>query len=165
MQPFPTIQNYGYQPGFGMYNPMAPYQERLAQLQSQFGSGQYQNQQQFGLNGEIVDSIDVVKAKNVDMSGNVTIYPKSDLSEIYTKRLTQNGTSQIDVYVRKEPVAEKQEVPSQSVTLDMMNTMFDQLKKDLSWEINGLKDMVGAIIVQKPSEPVKPARGGKTDNV
>ena len=71
MQPFPTIQNYGFQPGFGMYNPMAPYQERLAQLQSQFGSGQYQNQQQFGLNGEIVDSIDVVKAKNVDMSGNV----------------------------------------------------------------------------------------------
>lgn len=94
--PVPFMNPYYFQnnPAFQsqqQYNPMVPYQDRLAQLQAQYNQQvQYNPVQQnhtYGLNGEIVDGIDVVKAKNVDMSGNVTFYPKADMSEIYTKQL------------------------------------------------------------------------------
>ena len=97
MQPFPTYQNFGYQPQYGgyqQYNPLQPQYDRLAQMQTQYNQQQLYNQpvqqaQTPGLNGEIVDGLDVVKAKNVDMSGQPTFYPKSDLSEVYVKRLMQ----------------------------------------------------------------------------
>ncbi len=148
-----------YYPGFmPQMNPLAPYQERLNQMQIQ---SQQNTMQSMGLNGEVVDSLDVVKAKNVDMSGNVTFYPKSDLSEIYTKRLMPNGTSQIDIYIKKEPVDMAQPVQtSQGVSIDTLNVMLGQLKTDLSTEINGLKEMVGVAI--NTSSP-KTTRGGKTD--
>src|SRR5699024_10008448 len=97
MQPYTNpyyFQNNPYQQP--MYNPMAPYQERLNQMQAQYNQQpMVQQNQAMSLNGEIVDSIDVVKAKNVDMSGQPTFYPKSDLSEVYVKRLMADGTSQI----------------------------------------------------------------------
>lgn len=78
MQPFPTYQNFGYQPQYGgyqQYNPLQPQYDRLAQMQTQYNQQQLYNQpvqqaQTPGLNGEIVDGLDVVKAKNVDMSIN-----------------------------------------------------------------------------------------------
>ena len=94
----PYFQNNPYQQP--MYNPMAPYQERLNQMQAQYNQQPIvQQNQAMSLNGEIVDSIDVVKAKNVDMSGQPTFYPKSDLSEVYVKRLMADGTSQIVTYL------------------------------------------------------------------
>ena len=89
--PVPYMNPYYFQnnPAFQqqqMYNPMAPYQERLNQMQAQYNQQpMVQQNQMMTLSGEIVDSIDVVKAKNVDMSGQPTFYPKSDLSEVYVK--------------------------------------------------------------------------------
>lgn len=167
VSPYYFQNNPAYPPQF---NPLSPYQERLNQMQAQYNQpsaySAVSGQQSVGLNGEIVDSIDVVKAKNVDMSGNVTFYPKSDLSEIYTKQLMPNGTSQISVYVKKSmDEAKKIEQPA-GVSAEAINAMLGQLKVDISTEINGLKNMVGAVIesASKPSEPVKTARGGKTDN-
>ena len=120
MQPFPTYQNFGYQPQYGgyqQYNPLQPQYDRLAQMQTQYNQQQLYNQpvqqaQTPGLNGEIVDGLDVVKAKNVDMSGQPTFYPKSDLSEVYVKRLMADGTSQIITYKAVQPEDEKQKALS-----------------------------------------------------
>ena len=104
--PAPYVNPYYFQnnPAFQqqqMYNPMAPYQDRLNQMQAQYNQQpMVQQNQMMTLSGEIVDSIDVVKAKNVDMSGQPTFYPKSDLSEVYVKRLMADGTSQIVTYKR-----------------------------------------------------------------
>ena len=167
--PAPYMNPYYFQnnPAFQqqMYNPMAPYQERLNQMQAQYNQQpMIQQNQPIGLNGEIVDSIDVVKAKNVDMSGTVTFYPKSDLSEIYTKQLQPNGTSRINVYVKKDPVEMGAMEQQQTVSMDTLNSLLAQLKTDISSEINGLKDMVGAAINSKAAEPSKTtSKGGKAD--
>ena len=167
VSPYYFQNNPAYPPQF---NPLSPYQERLNQMQAQYNQPSAFNavsgQQTLGLSGEIVDSIDVVKAKNVDMSGNVTFYPKSDLSEIYTKQLMPNGTSQISVYVKKPMDETKKPEQPIGVSVETINAMLGQLKTDISTEINGLKDMVGVAIesASKPSEPVKTTRGGKTDN-
>lgn len=166
VNPYYFQNNSAYPPQF---NPLSPYQERLNQMQQaqntqQPAFGGMTNPQQMGLNGEIVDSIDVVKAKNVDMSGTVTFYPKSDLSEIYTKQLQPNGTSRINVYVKKDPVEVGAMEQSQTVSMDILNNLISQLKTDISAEINGLKDMVGVAINSKAAEPSKTtSKGGKTD--
>lgn len=161
MNPYYFQNNPAYQPQ-QQYNPMAPYQDRLAQLQSQYNQqSQYnlvQQNQTYGLNGEIVDGIDVVKAKNVDMSGNVTFYPKADMSEIYTKQLMADGTSRIVIYKAVHPENQKTEPQQQAVTLDMLNAMLGQLKMDLLQDIgNGLSEIKGMITV--PETP-KTTRGG-----
>ena len=68
--PVPYINPYYFQnnPAYPpQYNPLTPYQDRLNQMQNQFAQPQQFNSvpqtQTPVLNGEVVDGIDVVKAK------------------------------------------------------------------------------------------------------
>lgn len=154
MQPYPTWQMAQYQqPQQQMYNPMDPYINRLNQMQQQYNQQQMytqQNQAMPTLQGKVVDSIDVVKATDVDMSGNVTFYPKADLTEIYTKQLQMDGTSRILTYKISQPEAEKTE-STQVVTLEMLDGLIDNLKQDLLNEISGIKQMIPQIqVAEKP---------------
>lgn len=144
-----AMYQQAYQP---QYNAMQPQYERLYQMQStQYNQPNYQHPPM--LNGEIVDSIDVVKAKNVDMSGNPTIYPKSDMTEIYVKQLQKDGTSRIIVYKANTENSENENVSHIPISLDSLNSMFGQLKTDILQEIDGLKKTFS-------SEPSKTTRGG-----
>ena len=143
-----------------------PMQDRLAQLQNQYQPmpqpyqmAQMQPQQmvrQMQLSGQVVDSIDVVKAKDVDMSGAVTYYPKADMSEIYTKQLQADGTSRILTY-RITQDAPQETVSQVPVTMDNINSLFGQLRADVLNEINGIKEMLPA-----KASPAK-TRGGNAD--
>ena len=163
--PYYFQNNTSYvQPQYGQIN---PYPDRLAQLQAQqqqFNQSQYGQQmpvQPIGLNGEVVDSIDVVKAKNVDMSGNVTFYPKADLSEIYTKQLQLDGTSRIVTYRAVQPETAAQNDRKSDSDVDVVG-MFGQLKTDLLQEISDLKDMVNQISQMNQNQ--KSQRGGKIND-
>ena len=144
--PVPYINPYYFQnnPAFQpqqMYNPMAPYQDRLSQLQAQYNQMPQQIQQS-GLHGEVVDSIDVVKAKNVDMSGQPTFYPKADMSEIYTKQLMQDGTSRIVTYKAIPSDKPQDQVQQPAISLETLDAMFAQLKQDLLQEIAQIKEAI-----------------------
>ena len=152
-----------YNPGYQqpMYQP--PMQDRLAQLQSQYqqtvpqGFNNMQAIQPMHLNGQMVDSIDVVKAKDVDMTGAVTYYPKADLTEIYTKQLQADGTSRIVTYK-----AIPQETPvqtTQTVTMDTISNLFSQLRADVLNEIGGIKEMVGNLSVVEEKPATRTAKG------
>ena len=108
---------YYQQPVQQQYNPLQPQYDRLAQMQAQYNQPTFT--QQPSLNGEIVDSVDVVRAKNVDMSGNPTFYPKSDMTEIYAKQLQADGTSRIITYKAVMPDDPKP-VEQSSVNLEAM---------------------------------------------
>ncbi len=92
-QYYPQMNNYGQQ-----YNPQQPYMDRLAGLQQyqqtlQQPQIQMQPQQMpIGLNGKMVDVVDQITANDVPMDGSVAIFPKKDMSEIYLKSWTPNGT-------------------------------------------------------------------------
>lgn len=101
MQPY---QNY-FQPQMNNYGQMMsnPYMDRMAQLQ------QYQQNlqqpvvptqmsganQQMNVIGKIVDSIDVVKATDVPMDGNMYYFPKADGTEIFGKQWLSSGQTRI----------------------------------------------------------------------
>ena len=104
-QYYPQMNNYGQQ-----YNPQQPYMDRLAGLQQyqqtlQQPQMQMQPQQmQIGLNGKMVDVVDQITANDVPMDGSVAIFPKKDMSEIYLKSWTPNGTIATVVF---KPVMEE----------------------------------------------------------
>lgn len=167
MQPYPTFQNYGYannQYGY-QQQPVMPYQDRLAQLQNQYNQSmpynqpmaQQQPQQMAILNGQMVGSLDEVKGKDVDLSGNPTWYPKVDGTEVYRKQLQPDGTSKILTYTLSQDGMQEQ--PKQMLDADMLNALLGQLKQDLMTEISGIKDLVGTTM-SLPAEPPKTQRGG-----
>ena len=166
--PVPYINPYYFQnnPAFQqqqMYNPTAPYQERLNQMQAQYSQQpMVQQNQAMGLNGEIVDSIDVVKAKNVDMSGQPTFYPKSDLSEVYVKRLMADGTSQIVTYKAVQPEESNPVETKPYVDVQTLNAMLGQMKSEILQSVDdGLSEIKQMII---PPEQPKRQRGGNQNN-
>ena len=128
-----------------------PYQDRLAQLQSNYQQimpyGQMQMQQPIQqvpqiamLQGQMVDGIDTVKAKDVDMSGNPVYYPKTDGTEIYKKQLQADGKSRIFVYRLVNP--DEQQLPKQEEKQIDIEAMFNQLRNDVCSEISGIKDLL-----------------------
>lgn len=157
----PYFQNNPYQQP--MYNPMAPYQERLNQMQAQYNQQpMVQQNQAMSLNGEIVDSIDVVKAKNVDMSGQPTFYPKSDLSEVYVKRLMADGTSQIVTYKAIQPEESKPVETKAYVDVQTLNAMLGQMKSEILQSVGGGLSEIKQMIT--PPEQPKRQRGGNQNN-
>ena len=157
----PYFQNNPYQQP--MYNPMAPYQERLNQMQAQYNQQpMVQQNQAMSLNGEIVDSIDVVKAKNVDMSGQPTFYPKSDLSEVYVKRLMADGTSQIVTYKAVQPEESKPVETKSYVDVQTLNAMLGQMKSEILQSVGGGLSEIKQMIT--PQEQQKRQRGGNQNN-
>lgn len=100
MQPYQS-----FFPQMNNYSQMMPnlYMDRMAQLQ------QYQQNlqqpmppaqipganQQMNVIGKIVDSVDVVKATDVPMDGNMFYFPKADGTEIFSKQWLPNGQTRI----------------------------------------------------------------------
>lgn len=121
-----------------------PYMERMAQLQ------QYQQSlqqpiaptqtpvsNQMSALGKIVDSIDVVKATDVPMDGNMYYFPKADGTEIFSKQWLSNGQTRILTF---KPVfddnpnnvssyTEKFKISLSDEVTDVFMKRFDELEK------------------------------------
>ena len=149
------------------FQQIQPYQDRLAQLQNSYQQampyGQAQIQQPMPqvpqipmLQGQMVDGIDTVKAKDVDMSGNPVYYPKTDGTEIYRKQLQADGRSRIFVYRLINP--EEQQQPKAEEKPIGIEAMFNQLRNDVCSEISEIKSMFPTFISGTP-EPKQ--NGGK----
>lgn len=91
------------------------------------------------IQGQMVDGIDTVKAKDVDMSGNPVYYPKTDGTEIYRKQLQSDGRSRIFVY---RLVNSDEHQPKQEGKQIDIEAMFKQLHDDVCSEISGIKDLL-----------------------
>mgnify|MGYP007085023082 CR=1 FL=1 len=160
--------------------PVQSYQERLAQLQNNQQVMPYVGQVQQpvpqmaqmaqipqmaqmpqmpqipGLPGQMVDGIDTVKAKDVDMTGNPVYYPKTDGTEIYKKQLQADGRSRIFVYRLLNP--DEQQQPKQEEKQIDIEAMFNQLRNDVCSEISEIKSMFPT---QMPGTPEPKQNGGK----
>lgn len=88
------------------------------------------------LNGKLVDSVDVVKATEVNLDGSISYFPLTDGSAIVTKQLLTNGTSKTTIY---KPVEEKEAPKVQYATMDDLKKSIKEI--DLS-EIDDLKDEI-----------------------
>lgn len=148
------------------FQQIQPYQDRLAQLQNSYQQampyGQAQIQQPIQqmpqvpqihmLQGQMVDGIDTVKAKDVDMSGNPVYYPKTDGTEVYRKQLQADGRSRIFTY---RLVNEGEQPESNNTNQVDIVSLINQLRDDVHAEISEIKELLPI-----QSEPPKTQKGG-----
>lgn len=142
-QYYPQMNNYGQQ-----YNPQQPYMDRLAGLQ-QYQQALQQPQmagtqmslpnQQIGLNGKMVDTVEQITANDVPMDGSVAIFPKNDMSEIYLKSWTPNGTIATVVFKpaleeqanNSTPIQSEIKIGIDNEVTEVFMQRFDELKTKL----------------------------------
>lgn len=108
-----------YTPFYGYQNYGAPQQV----VQPYFQQMQQVPQQNIGLNGKMVDGIDVVRATDIPIGG-YGIFPKADFSEIYIKSWNNNGTTSVMAF---KPV---QESPQKDQQMD--NTTLSEILSKVS---------------------------------
>lgn len=101
---------------YNPYNPYAPYYNYNQSLQQAIKQNQppmYRPQNVSGLQGKVVDSLEVVKATDIPYDGSVSYFPLTDSSAIITKQLQQDGTSKMVIY---KPILENEENKPKYVT-------------------------------------------------
>lgn len=111
-----------YQPQQFGYNPYS-MQQRYQPMQEQM---QMQPQLPRGLNGKVVQSVEMITANDVPMDGSVAIFPMQDMSVILAKSWNADGTIKTILY---KPQTES----SPNNGNQMMNT--ENLKLGLSDEV------------------------------
>lgn len=81
------------------YNPYLQRMENLQQfqqvMQQPMSPAQMSGTSQFIPLGKIVESVDMVKATDIPMDGNMYYFPKADGTEIYGKAWMANGQTRI----------------------------------------------------------------------
>lgn len=102
------------------YQPM--YQPNYNQLSQMYPQPVYQPN---GINGRIVDNIEVVKATEISLDGSVNYFPIADGSAIVTKQLQPDGTSKMMIY---KPVVN--ETP-RYITNDDLNNELANMKQQI----------------------------------
>ncbi len=162
--------NYSFQqpqmnPYQNSYQPMQnPYLAQIGQYQQgmQMFPAQTQNsnmvQQPQGLIGKMVNDVSMVSPNDVPMDGNIAIFPKNDMSEIYCKQWKQDGTIQTVVY---KPVLDQNQ--SEGTNIPQMD--FNALNEDvraLREDIKGVRDMIEKSMV---APAVKTSQKGKKAEV
>lgn len=127
------------------YNPIyKPYEQQLPQNSINVPQMQQnvQNTIKMGLQGEIVDSIEVVKASKIPMDYSISYFPISDGSAIVSKQLQQDGTSKIIIF---KPSNEQKDdikyITSKDLEKALESLNFDELE-EIKEEIKEMKKQI-----------------------
>ena len=106
----------------------SPYYNKAQEILQQYN-------RPMGLQGKIVDNIEVVKAIDIPLDGSVSYFPLVDGSSIVTRQLQQDGTSKIVVY--KPTVSEEKQQPKYITENDLkeIRDEIDSLKKQINKEV------------------------------
>ena len=114
-----------------------PYMQRMENLQ-QFQQT-LQPQTQYQPLGKVVDSVDVVKATDIPMDGNVYYFPTADGSAVFGKQWTMDGKTRILTYKPfEEPNPNKvSSEPKESILED-----FRGILEGIQMDIQTLNDKV-----------------------
>ena len=135
-------------------NPYYNYNQQPQQMQQpRQTQSMYKPQNSIGLQGKVVDSLDVVKATDIPYDGSVSYFPLTDGTAIITKQLQQDGTSKVVIY---KPMIDNEENKTKYITENDLEKQWkdmdskfitgddlkDQLKNVNSKDIKDLKEDV-----------------------
>lgn len=131
--------NYGYQPYFGTQRPTYQQQVQNDVIQQPQFQPQYTQPIKTGLQGEMVESLEVVKALNYPLNGSISYFPSTDGTKIFTKQLQMDGNVKISTYNIEKMQSEEAEQPKYA-TIEDIETIFnkfdfksiDDLRDDIS---------------------------------
>lgn len=142
---------YGYNNPYGVaYQQPNIYQQqnmqnRLNQMEQQYGNMMYQNNnfqnqqmqqgtQQF-LKGRPVSGYDEAKACMIDLDGSLFVFPDVANNCIYTKQIMLDGSAELKTYVLQE-----QKQNGETNAGYVLKKDFDKIVRELHKQIEGLKE-------------------------
>ena len=128
MNPYQMPQANNYIPQYQTYQQAYSPMQNIQRFQQP-------EQMQQGIFGKVVQSQDSIVANDVPMNGSVAFFPKSDLSEIYAKQWSADGTISTMVF---KPIqndnpnklsqdTEKLKIGLSDEATDVFNKHFDTL--------------------------------------
>lgn len=131
MNPYQIPQANSYMPQYQSYQPAYNPMQNIQRFQQP----QQPDQIQQGIFGKVVQSQDMIVANDVPMNGSVAFFPKSDLSEIYAKQWSADGTISTMVFkpdkkdeaVNPTMDAEKLKIGLSDEVTEVFNKHFDTL--------------------------------------
>lgn len=110
-------------------------------------------QQQIGIKGRPVSSIDEVRATTIDFDGSVFYFPDLANKKIYTKQINFDGTSTLNVYELKP-------MPLQASPQYVTREEFETVLARIQQQFAGTQMQSAPQIVSQPEEqtqaPVQP---------
>lgn len=128
-----------------MYNQFNPYNQYYTQPRYQQPMQQVQpiqpitDAKPMGLQGKLIDSIDVAKAMDINLDGSVSYFPLTDGSAIITKQLQTDGTSKTVIY---KPTDDKVK-ETKYVTPEELDKAIKKIDlSDIKDEIDSLKKQI-----------------------
>lgn len=136
------MYNQYLQPMYGNQQQYVPSQYQPTQFQPRFTPP---------LQGKIVDSDDIVSVKGIEipLNGTVSYFPVANGSKIFTKRLKEDGTSEIMAYVpmKMEDVKEEQiEYVTKNDFDKAISTINDEVIKSIKEEQKSLKKQIKTLL-------------------
>lgn len=142
-------QQQGYVPQQYGYNPYVMQQR----FQPQMEQPQYQPQVPKGINGKVVQSVEMITANDVPMDGSIAFFPMQDMSAILAKSWNADGTIKTTVY---KPFTEPLEPDIANNTIDTERIklgLSDEVTEVLMSKFNELSERLGQIeqVLSKPS--------------
>ena len=131
MNPYQIPQTNSYVPQYQSYQPAYNPMQNIQRFQQP----QQPDQMQQGIFGKVVQSQDSIVANDVPMNGSVAFFPKSDLSEIYAKQWSADGTISTMVFkpIQNDSTnklsqdAEKLKIGLSDEATEIFNKHFDTL--------------------------------------
>lgn len=98
--------------------------------------------QQPGLVGKVVNDVSMVSPNDVPMDGNIAIFPKNDMSEIYCKQWKQDGTIQTVVYkpVLDQNLTDGSNIPQ--MDFNALNEDMRALREDILARLDSIEKSV-----------------------
>lgn len=135
-----------------MYNNYNPYYQQPIRNYQPMEQPQYappvqtQPVQKLGLQGKLVDNIEVVKVTEIPLDGSKSYFPLADDSAIVMKQLQMDGTSKMIVY---KPSEDTPSVPKY-ITQNDLNKAIDAINlpdvKVIKEDIKSLKKQIKGIL-------------------
>lgn len=161
MQQYQNPNFYGQQQFMQpQFNPYLQRMENLQQFQQaiqqpQIAPAQVQTVNQFPTLGKMVESIDIVKATDIPIDGNIYYFPKADGTEIYSKTWLSNGQTRILTF---KPILD--DSPN-TLSNDEEKLKFDTIEQVLGGIQNDIKTINEKI--DKISKPTRAKKGDVED--
>ena len=143
--------NFGYNPYFTPQ--YAPQMQRLQNLEQQYPQFAQQPPQSYpqnpqtypqaslGLQGKLVDSIDVVKAIDIPLDGSTSYFALTDGTAIVTKQLQADGTSKTVIYKPVQDTEIKKDTPKYITEKELQEMLKEDPKdiKEIKEEMKAMK--------------------------
>lgn len=142
--------SFGYNPYYNpVYAPQIPRVQPMEQQYPQYAQQPMQNftqntQNTTGLQGKMVESIDVVKAIDIPLDGSTSYFVLTDGSAIVTKQLQSDGTSKTVVYKPIQESEIKKDTPKYITEKEVQEMLKEEPKdvKELKEDVKTLKRQI-----------------------